>query len=121
MPCISCDSDNLGQFVTELGIQLPGIKNIHEPPAYVSPTLVVCFDCGFTHFVVPENGLRKLARGRSGRLTLEWPVDTRNPQRALYRLRGIQTAAALKPEARADLRPRRATSLSGPAGRASQT
>lgn len=61
--CKSCGSTNQDKFVGEMDIHRPGLKNIHEPIAWVFPELVVCLDCGTAQFVVPEAELRLLAKG----------------------------------------------------------
>jgi hypothetical protein len=63
MPCTSCGSVNQDKFIGEMDLHRPGLKNIHEPIAWVFPELVVCLDCGTAKFVVPEAELRLLAKG----------------------------------------------------------
>ena len=63
MPCNSCRSVNQKKFSAEMGIHLPGLKNIDEPVVWVFPELVVCLDCGNAEFAVPEEELRQLVRG----------------------------------------------------------
>jgi hypothetical protein len=46
-----------------MGIHSPGLNNIDKPVVWVFPDLVVCLDCGFAEFTVPEAELRQLARG----------------------------------------------------------
>jgi hypothetical protein len=65
MSCKACGSENLGKFGGELAIHFPGLKNIDEPAVWVFPELAVCLDCGVAEFVVPEDQLRLLAKGRT--------------------------------------------------------
>ena len=63
MPCKSCGSVNQRKFIGEIGIHLPGPKNIDKPVLWVFPEVVVCLDCGAAEFAVPEAELRLLAKG----------------------------------------------------------
>ena len=63
MRCRSCGFANLRKFKGEMGIHSPGLNNIDKPVVWVFPDLVVCLDCGFAEFTVPEAELRQLARG----------------------------------------------------------
>jgi len=63
MACRSCGSTNQTEFTAEIDIHLPGLKNLDKPTVLVFPRLVVCLDCGFTQFTLPETELRYLAQG----------------------------------------------------------
>ena len=63
MPCKSCGSINQNKFTGEIGIHLPGLKNIDRPAVWVFPELVVCLNCGTAEFAVPEAQLQQLAKG----------------------------------------------------------
>lgn len=58
--CRSCQSANLRTLSAEMGIHFPGLKNLDKPVVWVFPSLVVCLDCGFSEFVVPEEQRAKL-------------------------------------------------------------
>jgi hypothetical protein len=60
MSCSSCQSENQRNFNGEVGIHFPGLKGLDEPVVFVFPELLVCLDCGFTEFVIPESELRRL-------------------------------------------------------------
>jgi len=62
MTCRVCISENQSRFGTEIAIHLPGLST---PPVFLFPKVVVCLDCGFTEFVVPEAELRRLVEGDS--------------------------------------------------------
>lgn len=62
MSCISCASSNQSRFATEIAIHLPGLTTPH---VFVFPMVVVCLDCGFTEFSIPESDLRLLAKADS--------------------------------------------------------
>jgi hypothetical protein len=63
MPCKSCGSVNLKNFIGEMGIRSPGLKGLDKPVVWVFPELIICLDCGTAEFVVPEAELGELARG----------------------------------------------------------
>jgi hypothetical protein len=63
MACKTCASENLRQFTGEIAIHLSGLKNINKPHVFVFPELVVCLNCGFAEFAVPETELRLLTKG----------------------------------------------------------
>jgi hypothetical protein len=60
MACRSCESENQTEFGAEINIHFPGRKGLDKPAVLVFPKLVVCLDCGFTQFTIPETELRLL-------------------------------------------------------------
>ena len=54
MSCRSCRSASLKMFSAEMGIHFPGLTNLDRPVVWVFPSLLVCLDCGFSEFLVPE-------------------------------------------------------------------
>ena len=69
MSCRSCQSDNLGKFSGEINIHFPGPKGLDKPTVWVFPKLLVCLDCGFVEFLIPEAELRQLAEGTDAQET----------------------------------------------------
>jgi len=63
MACRSCGSENQSEFGAEINIHFSGRKNLGKSAVLVFPQLVVCLDCGFTQFTLPETELRHLAEG----------------------------------------------------------
>ena len=63
MVCKSCGSGSLIEFTAEINIHFPGLKNLDKRPVLVYPKLLVCLECGFTRFTIPEAELRHLAQG----------------------------------------------------------
>ena len=61
MSCKSCQPENQINLNGEIAIHFPEIKGLDKPIVWVFPKLVVCLDCGFTEFVIPETELRQLA------------------------------------------------------------
>ena len=45
----------------EIAIHFPGLKGLNKPIVWVYPKLLVCLDCGFTEFAIPETELRRIA------------------------------------------------------------
>jgi hypothetical protein len=61
MSCKSCQSQKQRNLNGEIGIHFPGLKGLDKPIVWVFPKLLVCLDCGFTEFAIPETELRLLA------------------------------------------------------------
>jgi hypothetical protein len=72
MTCKSCTAENHRKFSSEIKVHFPGLKNLDKPPVFVFPKLLVCMDCGFTEFAIPEGELRLLGEDvmASGTTTL---------------------------------------------------
>jgi hypothetical protein len=60
MFCKVCQSENQRDLGGEVAIHFRGLKNLDKPTVFVFPDLLVCLNCGFTEFVVPETELRQL-------------------------------------------------------------
>ncbi len=60
MSCNSCRSNNQREFNGEICIHFSGLKNMDKPLVWVFPRVLVCLDCGFGEFTVPETELRTL-------------------------------------------------------------
>jgi hypothetical protein len=54
MACRSCGSENQTELGAEINIHFPGRKGLDKPAVLVFPKLVVCLDCGFAQFTLPE-------------------------------------------------------------------
>ena len=63
MNCRSCGSRNRREFGAEINIHFPGLEGLDKPAVLVFPKLVVCLDCGFTQFTLPETEVGYLAQG----------------------------------------------------------
>jgi hypothetical protein len=61
MSCRSCQSQNHRDLNGEVAIRFSGLKGLDKPIVLVFPKLLVCLDCGFTEFALPETELRQLA------------------------------------------------------------
>src|SRR6478736_320481 len=60
MACPKCSSENQSSFNGEIAIHFPGLKGLDKPIVWVYAKLLVCMNCGFTEFAVPETELRRL-------------------------------------------------------------
>ena len=63
MPCLFCGLGNGAEFAAEMIIHFRGLKNLDKPGVWVFPKVLVCLDCGFSQFTVPESELALLATG----------------------------------------------------------
>ena len=67
MWCKSCQSQNRRNLNGEIAIHFPGLKGLDKPIVWVFPKFLVCLDCGFAEFTVPERELQVLEQ--------EFPVE----------------------------------------------
>jgi predicted nucleic-acid-binding Zn-ribbon protein len=63
--CKSCQSTNQSTFNGEIALHFPGLSGLDKPIVWVFPKLVVCLNCGFTEFSIPEAELQTLSHGHS--------------------------------------------------------
>ena len=61
MSCKLCQSENQRNLNGEIAIHFTGLKGRDKSIVWVFPQLLVCLDCGFTEFAIPETELRRLA------------------------------------------------------------
>jgi hypothetical protein len=61
MICKSCTSKNHLRFSAEINVHFGGWAGLSKPGVLVFPKLLVCMDCGFTEFAIPEAELARLA------------------------------------------------------------
>jgi hypothetical protein len=61
MSCPSCASGNESDFPVEMVIHFRGLKNVDKPGVWVFPKLLVCLNCGFARFTVPQTEFVLLA------------------------------------------------------------
>jgi len=59
MACRVCTSENQSSFATEIAIHLPGLSTPH---VFLFPKIVVCMNCGFAEFLIPETELQRLTK-----------------------------------------------------------
>jgi hypothetical protein len=62
MSCRACQSDNQRNLNGEVGIHFRGLIGLNKFPVFVFPELLVCLDCGFTEFVIPQTQLGQLVK-----------------------------------------------------------
>jgi hypothetical protein len=58
--CPSCRSAKQAEFMAEMLVHSPGLKNIDKPGVWVYPKLLVCLDCGCLQSTVPAPQLASL-------------------------------------------------------------
>jgi len=63
MTCLSCQSVKQAELTAEMLIHFPGSKYLDKPGVWLFPNLLVCLDCGFSRFTVPETALASVAEG----------------------------------------------------------
>jgi hypothetical protein len=61
MSCLLCGSGNQAELTAEMLIHFSGLKNLDKPGVWVFPKLLVCLDCGCSHFTVPEKELASIS------------------------------------------------------------
>ena len=61
MSCQSCGSGNEAELTAEMLVHFPGLKNFDKPAVWLFPKLLICLDCGYSHFTVPESELATIA------------------------------------------------------------
>jgi hypothetical protein len=62
MSCLVCRSGNQAERSAEMVIHLSGRENLDTPGAWVFPKLLVCLDCGFSHFTLQKTELAGVAK-----------------------------------------------------------
>jgi hypothetical protein len=63
MSCKSCLSEHQSNLNGEIAIHFPGLKGLEKPIVWMFPKLLVCLECGFTEFAVPERELGVIVKG----------------------------------------------------------
>lgn len=63
MTCKACGSDQQSKLAAEIAIHFPGLKGLNKPHLWVFPELLVCLNCGESEFAIPQDQLRRLAKG----------------------------------------------------------
>jgi hypothetical protein len=61
MSCSFCNSNYQAVFAAEVNIHVSGPMNAASPGVFVFPRLLICMDCGYSSFVMPEIELTVLA------------------------------------------------------------
>jgi len=61
MSCLLCGSGNQEELTAEMVIHFSGLKNLDKPGVWLFLKLLVCLDCGCSHFTVPERALASIA------------------------------------------------------------
>ena len=68
MPC-PCSHSNQGKFAAEINIHFPGgVEALGQPSGLVFPHVLVCLDCGSTHFSMDKTALKTLTEQQAALL-----------------------------------------------------
>jgi hypothetical protein len=62
MSCQLCGSTNESELAAEMVVHFSGLRNLDKPGVWLFPKVLVCFDCGYSHFTVPEKELVSVAK-----------------------------------------------------------
>src|ERR1700758_3270323 len=65
MACKRCTSDSQRTFSGEVAMHFTGLSGLEKPIVWAFPKLLVCLECGFAEFAVPERELSVLATGEA--------------------------------------------------------
>jgi hypothetical protein len=69
MSCPLCGSGNQAELTAEVVMHFCGLKNLDKPGVWVFPKLLVCLNCGGSHFSVPARELASL-KSSAGEIAL---------------------------------------------------
>jgi hypothetical protein len=71
--CKSCSSENVQNFGGEVALHFRGLDGLNKPIVWIFPEVLVCLNCGFAEFAVPDkqkkmllNPAERLQQERSG-------------------------------------------------------
>jgi hypothetical protein len=62
MYCQLCGSGSQTEVTTEMVIHFSGLKNLNNPGVLVVSKVLVCLDCGSSHFTIPKTELASIAK-----------------------------------------------------------
>lgn len=52
--CKSCSSESQKSLGGEVALHFHGLDGLNKPIVWMFPEILVCLDCGFAEFVVPD-------------------------------------------------------------------
>ena len=58
--CKSCSSESHNSFGGEVALHFRGLDGLNKPIVWVFPEVLVCLNCGFAEFVVPDEQRKTL-------------------------------------------------------------
>jgi len=66
MRCRSCGaSPDVQTFNGEIALHFPGLDGLTKPIVWVFPKVLVCLNCGFAEFAVPDEQVKTLREPES--------------------------------------------------------
>ena len=68
MKCRSCSSLGAQTFNGEIALHFSGLDGLTRPIVWVFPKVLVCLDCGFAEFAVPDEPMKTLRNPESSDL-----------------------------------------------------
>jgi hypothetical protein len=57
MSCESCSSGNQVELTAEMMIHFSGCTHLAKPGVLLFPKVLICLDCGFSRFNIPQTEL----------------------------------------------------------------
>lgn len=60
MSCKSCGSVNAMKLNAEMNLHFPGHEGLKKATVWLFPEVLICLDCGFAEFLIPEKELADL-------------------------------------------------------------
>ena len=61
MSCQRCLFSQSRTFTAEINVHFPGYQGLTKPTVWVFPQVLVCLNCGFAQFYIPDSELQRLA------------------------------------------------------------
>jgi hypothetical protein len=65
MSCAQCTSDRGRIFNSKMAVHFSGLSGIDKPPVFAATEILICLECGFAEFVLPEAQIRELRENNS--------------------------------------------------------
>jgi hypothetical protein len=69
MSCFVCRSANQSEFPTKMVVHFQGQRNLKKVGVWLFPKVLVCLNCGYSRFTVPETELPFLTKSAEANRT----------------------------------------------------
>jgi len=61
MKCRGCGgSPEVQAFDSEIALHFPGFDGLNKPIVWAFPKVLICLECGFAEFLVPDDSMQTL-------------------------------------------------------------